>query len=192
MEVAVNRVTDLSAVEAYLGPLNDETRPIVTNAYYAMNDLFDPATKDDITKVILMLDALPRKAEGEASAKIKIATYQRALAQTPKWALSRAVDEIIRSDHWYPVPARILEVAEEHMKRARWRRAVLGEWLIIPPKALPDPADNRIPMEEVDEANHLMRSLKLKTRYTPDGAAYQLADGDEDPAPAPASPEPEE
>jgi hypothetical protein len=162
----------------------------VTQALNAIEPLLVPAPKEDIAKIIAVLDALPRKSEGEDLAKIKVAVYQKALASIPKWALNRAVNEIIRSDHWFPVPARIIEAAEVHLRKVRRRRAVLTAWLNVLKKQLRDESGDRIKPGEVEEDNRIMRSLKLKTRYTPDGAAYQIADGVEDPAPA--EPEPVE
>lgn len=177
--------TDPAYLADMLPPLNEFALGLVYGVLAEMDGLFEPVEDRRILKLIAVLDVLPRRKEGEVGGKLIAAAFTGVLRGMPAWCINRAVNEIIRTDEWFPAPARVHDLAQHHLNKAHWRRAVLQGWTSVPQKELPDPNANRIKPEEVDEANELMRHYRLRTRYHRDGTMFQLAEHEKDPTALP-------
>lgn len=125
--------------------LSDEDRGHVRNALEAVRSFLQPALEDEIVTALTELDVLPRKREGAREAQFKMATYVKALADLPKWCITRSIGELVKTEDWFPVPAHIRRLAEKHMAKAMWKRTVLTEWLARRDTPPPEPEDRASP-----------------------------------------------
>ena len=109
--------------------LSSDERLMVQAELQSMVGYFTPAPRGDIAGVLSELNVLPRKREGDSEAEFKLEIYIKALSDLPRWTIRRAVDEITKTEDWFPQPSKIRRSADKHLSKARWRKHCLEQAL---------------------------------------------------------------
>lgn len=174
---------------AHLPIVSPEERRIIDQAHAVYQSGLGGTSHQTVRKMVAALAALypEKKGTTDEDAQLRLASYERLLADIPHDILGRAFNASAKTYQFFPTVAEIRKLAL-HELTERQMRALACRKLIMKHDREYQPPREAEPLkpEEVPEANALMKKLNLATRYRPDGTPFQLQPGDADPCEAEA------
>ena len=92
------------------------------------SDIEEPATRDQLATHLQFIAAtLPSKTGDALSAKQRVAVYAKILERWSDSALSFMTRRVLETEHWFPPPAKCLEILEQYRKPLGPRSKALGQ-----------------------------------------------------------------